>query len=533
MAPDRVKQLGKDFGKTYKSVDTSKKRYQENFPKLDRTRDLLANETPYELGFTLGSHNSAWLNIKILPVFDPELQLVKPVQLTISETGLPIGKPGEVGVCGIWYELLTLRSLNMANGPFTFKFDYQTYGSATYNFKISWTSQGNSNTVYLNNGQVTMSGGIVTITISSSTVGSTSILEDAYISIMASSCSQGSWIYITNTAYVSAIAPISSSGGSAGSTGGEGGSSTTVGPINDDTGTNYTPPTPPPPDPIIIEPGSGGQVTVSSISALKTALADNSVGTITVSNGTYSINTASSQQANSLWIDGTYANRTNPVLVRAATIGGVVFDGGGASYFGGLTFVNGAHHQIWDGFIWQNGSPTHTGVIVVGGYSGLAPPHDIAITNCTVRNTWITGGINNDHAIYYSKANYPGPYNFLIDNFTVTNSDLAAAHHFYHDYLSGESSDHPGDYNCNNVTIRRSTSYGLYQPIIIWAKTLQNVVIEDYYSDGAKDYGVRYEWGTGIVLRRVTTVNSRYGGFYSSKVGYPPAGVTFDSCSFN
>ena len=43
----------------------------------------------------------------------------------------------------------------------------------------------------------------------------------------------------------------------------------------------------------------------------------------------------------------------HPVTVRAET-GGVVFDGGGASSFGGLSFEDGAHDQTWDGFRFAN-----------------------------------------------------------------------------------------------------------------------------------------------------------------------------------
>ena len=34
-----------------------------------------------------------------------------------------------------------------------------------------------------------------------------------------------------------------------------------------------------------------------------------------------------------------------PIVVRAETRGGVTFDGGGAAYFGGISFNAGAHHR--------------------------------------------------------------------------------------------------------------------------------------------------------------------------------------------
>jgi hypothetical protein len=57
------------------------------------------------------------------------------------------------------------------------------------------------------------------------------------------------------------------------------------------------------------------------------------------------VSAAAVKPADSFWIGARYAGRTNPVTVRAETPGGVTFDGGGTTYFGGITFVEGAHHQ--------------------------------------------------------------------------------------------------------------------------------------------------------------------------------------------
>ncbi len=113
-------------------------------------------------------------------------------------------------------------------------------------------------------------------------------------------------------------------------------------------------------------------VRVTSIPALLTALADDTVTEIVVANGTYRVSPAATKQADSLWIGARFADRTRPVIVRAETTGGVTFDGGGAGYFGGITLRGGAHHQTWQGFVFANGEPTETGVIVFGGYGELA-----------------------------------------------------------------------------------------------------------------------------------------------------------------
>ena len=116
---------------------------------------------------------------------------------------------------------------------------------------------------------------------------------------------------------------------------------------------------------------------MTSIPTLLAALDDNAVTDIVVANGTYRVSKASSQGTNSLWIGARFADRTRSVTVRAETRGGVTFDGGGTTYFGGLSFVEGAHDQTWDGFNFANGEATSTGIIVFGGYAGAAAaaPH--------------------------------------------------------------------------------------------------------------------------------------------------------------
>ncbi len=87
----------------------------------------------------------------------------------------------------------------------------------------------------------------------------------------------------------------------------------------------------------------GKVVTVTSIAALKSALVDNSVDEIIVKNGTYHVSPSNRLAADSLWIGSSasggpaFAERTRPIIVRAETRGGVTFDGGGGSGYGGLS----------------------------------------------------------------------------------------------------------------------------------------------------------------------------------------------------
>ena len=170
----------------------------------------------------------------------------------------------------------------------------------------------------------------------------------------------------------------------------------------------------------------GTSLRVTTIPALLTALADNSVTEIVVANGTYRVSPASRQAPNSLWIDSRFAGRTTPVVVRAETRGGVTFDGGGSTAFGGLTFVDGAHDQTWDGFVFANGSPVQTGVIVFGGYAGLAAPHHITLRSITLLPSITGTNDRNDHGIYFSYA-VGGPHDLLIEDFTVDASGPQSA----------------------------------------------------------------------------------------------------------
>ena len=273
---------------------------------------------------------------------------------------------------------------------------------------------------------------------------------------------------------------------------------------------------------------AGASARVASVPALLDKLADNSITDIVVANGTYRVSPAGSQASNSLWIGARFAGRTRPVTVRAETTGGVVFDGGGGNSYGGISFVAGAHDQTWDGFTWQNMTPTGptsgtgTGVIVVGGYTGLAAPHHITLRNCTIRP--IAGTYVGGHNVYVSYATTPGPHDILIDGLKVDdpNGYTTAALHFYH-----SNGTNP---NAHDVTVRNLRVTGTQQAIMLWDPTIRNIVIEDSTITNAKDTAVRYEQGSTITLRRVTSTGSGQYGFYSS-LGASPPGVTFTDSS--
>ncbi len=273
-------------------------------------------------------------------------------------------------------------------------------------------------------------------------------------------------------------------------------------------------------------------ITVISIASLLSTLRDNTVDVIVVKNGTYHVSTAASQASDSLWI--TNMGRTRPVVVRAETKGGVTFDGGGARYFGCISFEDGAHDQTWEGFRCANGEATATGVVTFGGYSGYPnPAHNITMRNITILSSNTGSAVTSsspatDHAFYISQA-LGGPHDLLFEDITVDGrGGLASAFHFYH-------SDKANNIlNGQNVTVRRLHVTGTQQAIILWDPTLKNILFEDVDVTNALSVGVRYETtgSQGIMLRRVITTGSGQRGFYSSQ-GTNPVGVSFESCSFN
>ena len=221
-------------------------------------------------------------------------------------------------------------------------------------------------------------------------------------------------------------------------------------------------PTQPPtrtPAPTAAPTAFSGTVTVSSIPALKTALADNTVDEIVVANGTYHVSPSNQVKSDSLWIGNSasggmpFAERTRPVTVRAATIGGVTFDGGGGSAYGGLSFEAGAHDQTWDGFNFANMAAVSTGIVEFGSYTSRAAPYNITLrhitilSSCTGRATTASGNTL-DHAFYMGQALSPGPHDLLFEDITVDGrGGLASAFHFFHSSA--------GAPNASNVTVRR------------------------------------------------------------------------------
>lgn len=277
-------------------------------------------------------------------------------------------------------------------------------------------------------------------------------------------------------------------------------------------------------------------VNVSSIAALKTSLADNTVDEIVVTNGTYTVSAANSQLANSLFIGSAYASRTRPITIRAQTSGGVTFDGGGTRYFGGITFDQGSHHQTWDGFRFANGEATSTGVIDIGNRNrdSAAPgAHHITLRNITFMNTLHGYAYDparsnaNDWAIYIAEA-IGGPHDILFDGLTFVAAPTNPLHGVLQFYTHGYGNGTTGSWN---VTARNINITGSSQALLVWDPTARDIIIEDATVTNATRFAVRYESGSPTTFRRVTSTGSGVQGFYSSKGPNPPE-VTFVDTNF-
>ncbi len=297
----------------------------------------------------------------------------------------------------------------------------------------------------------------------------------------------------------------------------------------------FAPEAAPTPSPIVqISPNTGGaatpstsaprSVSVSSIAGLKRALADDTVDDIVVADGTYIVSQANEERADSLWIGAEFADRRRPVVVRAATTGGVTFDGDGRSGFSGLSFEDGVHDQTWDGFNFADMGADQSGIIEIGGYVPRRPPHHLTLRNLTITAS-CTGSATSasapavDHAVYIANAAGEGPHDILIEDLTVDGGGyLASAVHF----------DHGDDTNpaASKVTVRRLSVVGTQQAIILWEPRLHDITFDGATIRDALRYAVRYEsiGGSGIVFANMTSTGSGVQGFFSSQ-GVTPAGV--------
>ncbi len=286
---------------------------------------------------------------------------------------------------------------------------------------------------------------------------------------------------------------------------------------------------PPAPPPIVVPPPFTTEAYVTSVEALLDALHDDSLDVITIADGTYRVAAAGLQKPTSLWIGSAYAGRTRPILVRAATPGGVTFDGQGADHFGWISFEGGAHDQTWEGFTPANGTATQTGVVTFGGANGAVDQpaaHHITMRGITLpaslRGT--TGGSGaTDHGVYVSQA-AGGVHDIVLEDFDVDGSPADGLHSALH--FNHESAAMP---NGRLITAYNWRVKGTNQALILWKVLLADILVEHVRIADARSTAVRYEAlaGSSVTLRDVISTGSPDGGLVSTT---GRQGLVLDAC---
>ena len=206
------------------------------------------------------------------------------------------------------------------------------------------------------------------------------------------------------------------------------GSNTALGTIQVDPAT-VTPP------PVITPPGTKSVTIQPSITKaqLITLIKDLSVGEIVAADGTYNIW--------SMWLN--VDHRANPLIIRPAHPGSVIFDGNGSGdgllYPGFPTAASssatgGVYAGVtWQDFILQHYNVSSTGVVTTGWVE------DVAFDRFTIRNCVGAHGIGGqlDHAFYCgADGGYGGTThqakNIRANNWDVTSAGGLNGLHMYH-----------------------------------------------------------------------------------------------------
>lgn len=279
----------------------------------------------------------------------------------------------------------------------------------------------------------------------------------------------------------------------------------------------------------------GKLTTVSSVAAIKTALADDTIDEIVVTDGTYSVVNATDEASSSLFFGSSFASRTRPCTIRAQTTGGVTFDGSSASMCGLFVGV-GAHDLAFDGFKFANMAPVSTGVVTVGRHitgADETPSYNLRFRNITVMATCLganSPGNFTDHAFYISSSALPGPHGLLFEDCTVTPPAdttrlLHSAFHMFGDENGTDTT--PWD-----VTVRRLTATAK-DGALIWGQDIRDVLLDSCTFTSCTVFGVRQRYAnSGMEYRATHSTGSGSQGFFCD-VAVPdnsaPSGTTFTS----
>jgi hypothetical protein len=242
-------------------------------------------------------------------------------------------------------------------------------------------------------------------------------------------------------------------------------------------------------------PPAINSVRVTSQADLLAQLADDSVDEIVVATGT---------PLASLRIDGDYANRTRPIVVRAETIRGVEIK---ATSGYSLLVIEGAHDQRWVGFQLGHGNVDQMGALTVGQAFGSAPYAYTAPYNLTFDQfEWLPsltgpaqyGSTANAtaHGIYISDALDGGPRNIEI-----TNAKARGGHAGLSSWLQmyGSRTSPVVAKNGQNVHVADFDVAGYEQTLLIYDNTITGLLVERGLIDDSGVYSVRWPYGNGEI----------------------------------
>lgn len=199
MATDNLTQLGRTLRKTKNNINHSSRRISENFPLLEALRDAVSPIVPFRMEFDIyqvfTGHVS--LSLKFLEEFDVNAGInLSRLPLSITDVGVSIGYPGEVGIEGVWYPLVKMGDLNfLASSSYTVVFDIVTYGTGTYQHKIVFDGGGVNLT-----GSTIITSTQITVTVEQSNVISppNTIMKDAYIYGLVTGFSPAGWLHYSS-----------------------------------------------------------------------------------------------------------------------------------------------------------------------------------------------------------------------------------------------------------------------------------------------------------------------------------------------
>lgn len=196
MALDRLTQAGKNISKTYKNTDFVTRRYSENFPQIEKMRDVFGFVGSFIFEFkTQRPGNHVLLNLFFEPIFD-ENSVVRydKLPLAITQTGLSVGLEGEVGAQNIFYPVSYLGDLNFAGGDnYSVVFQIETFGNiGIVDHKVVFEEGG----VFVTD-VTTITATTITIPLNYSKLldPPRTIAHNAYIYGSATGMSAGAWLY--------------------------------------------------------------------------------------------------------------------------------------------------------------------------------------------------------------------------------------------------------------------------------------------------------------------------------------------------